>query len=59
MKEHIERLKEIIDSVENLLHANSCLRMIETFHIRYGQKAHDEAHQLYGYLSATLKHKQR
>jgi hypothetical protein len=59
MKEHIKRLKKIIDSIDNLLHADSCIIMINQFHARYGQKAHDEAHQLYGYLEATLKHKQR
>lgn len=56
MKEHIERLKEIIDSCTNLLHGESCIRMINHFHNRYGQKAHDEAMMLYGYLEATLKH---
>lgn len=56
MKEHIERLKKIIDSCETLLHGESCIIMIDQFHRRYGQKAHDEAMMLYGYLEATLKH---
>lgn len=56
MKEHIERLKVIIDSCETLLHGESCIKMINQFHQRYGQKAHDEVHQLYGYLEKTLKH---
>lgn len=59
MKEHLERLKVIIDSCENLLHGESAIRMIDTFHQRYKHRGHDEAMMLYGYLEGVLKHKQR
>ena len=55
MREHIERLKVIIDSCENWLHGESCIRMINHFHQIYGRLAHDEAMMLYGYLEKTLK----
>lgn len=54
MKEHVERLKVIIDSCTNQLHKETCKRMINTFHSRYKQEGHDEAMMLYGYLEKTL-----
>ena len=54
MKDKITRIKQIIDSCTNLMHIETSLKMISNFHQEYGQKGHDEAHQLYGYLEATL-----